>query len=146
MNLVAEGQEWLNDAGLTLYLFGNDFNWAIENVQYSAGTGVMNVGSLQTITVRAKNTGTSAWYKNSGFPVRLGTWEPQRSSDVSKNWLSNIRMSTLSEETVPPGQIGTFTGTVFMPSIGNKYERMNLVAEGFKWLPDKGLTFYLEGK
>jgi hypothetical protein len=146
MNLVAEGQEWLNDAGLTLYLFGNDFNWSIENVQYNAGTGVMNVGSSQTIAVRAKNIGTATWYKNAGFPVRLGTWEPQRSSVVSRNWLSDVRMSALSEETVAPGQTGTFMGTVFMPSVGNKYQRMNLVAEGFKWLPDKGLTFYLEGR
>ena len=147
MNLVAEGQEWLNDNGVTLYLFGNDYKWSVESVQYSSGTGVMNVNSTQNITVKAKNTGQSTWRNNGDFPVRLGTWEPQRQSQVAQNWLTNnTRMSNLVESSVAPGQTGTFTGTVTMPSKGYKYERMNLVAEGLKWLNDNGLTFYLEGR
>lgn len=146
LNIVAEGQEWLNDAGLTLFLFGNEPKWAIESIQYSAGTGVMNVNSTQTITVKAKNTGQTTWSNSGSFPIKLGTWEPQRQSQLAQSWLSSTRMSNLTETSVSPGQTGTFTGTVTMSSRGYKYERMNLVAEGLKWLNDAGLTFYLEGR
>lgn len=146
INMVAEGQAWFNDAGLTLYLFGTDFAWNVQSISYSSGTGVMAPNSTQTITVQARNTGTSTWYKNGGYPVRLGTWQPQRMSSVAENWLSPTRMANLTEETVSPNQIGTFTAQVKMPGTGVYYERMNIVAEGLKWFNDPGLTFYLEGR
>ncbi len=146
LNLVAEGITWMNDPGLTLYLYGNSYKWSLQNVQYSSGTGVMNVNSQQTITVKALNTGTATWTNSSSFPVKLGTWQPQRQSIIGSNWPSNTRMSTLVESSVSPGQVGTFTAQIQMPSTGLKYERMNLVAEGLMWLNDQGLTFYLEGR
>lgn len=146
LNLVAEGQTWLNDPGLTLYLFGNDYTWSIQSIEYSSGTGLMVPNTVQTITVKAKNTGTATWQKSGNYPVRLGTWVPQRVSNVTENWMSSTRMAELSENSVAPGQVGTFTAQVRMPSTGLYYERMNLVAEGFKWLNDPGLTFYLEGR
>ena len=146
MNLVAEGQTWMNNTGLTLYLFGNNYSWTIDNISYSSGTGVMQVGTTQTITVKAKNTGTATWSKTSGPPVRLGTWLPDRKSSVGQGWISDTRAVTMNESSVAPGATATFSLQVKMPSTGIKYERMNLVAEGFRWFNDAGLTFYLEGK
>jgi hypothetical protein len=146
LNIVAEGVAWFNDPGLTLWLYGSDFNYEINSISYSAGTGVMTPGSTQTITVRAKNTGQATWHNNTDFPVKLGTWEPERQSNVADSWLSNTRMSNLLEPSVTSGQIGTFIGQVRMPSTGANYQKMNLVAEGLKWMDYKGLTFYLEGR
>lgn len=146
LNLVAEGQAWFNDPGLTLYLYGNDYSWKVESVNYGNGTGVMAPGSTQTITVKARNTGTATWKNNGTFPVKLGTWQPQRQSQVSSAWSSPTRMSTLSESSVAPGAVGTFTATITMPSTGLFYEQMNLVAEGSQWFNNPGLTFYLQGK
>lgn len=147
LNLVAENDQWMNWPGFRPTLVGTSaYSWSLEGVSYSNGTGLMNPGTSQNITVSAKNTGTATWYKNSGPVIKLATWQPDRQSKVGQGWLSPTRVVALSTDSVAPGQTAQFQFSVNMPGSGPYYERLNLVAEGKKWFNDQNLTLYLEGK
>lgn len=147
LNLVAEGQSWFNDAGLTLYLHGRTYAW--HPVWTSLSTGNPNIGRNETfdITIRAHNDGEMTWTKGGSFPARLGTSNPlNRGSGFyySPSWLSDIRPTGLVESSVPPGGDGTFTFTARTPSTpGPRYEYFNLVAEGVAWFSDPGFYIYI---
>src|SRR3990167_2279965 len=129
LNLVAENCLWLPWPGLspTIIVTG-PYNWQFVYTTYGNGTGYMEPGTTQLITVRARNTGNVTWSKSGGVPVRLGTWPPSRASPVASNWLNSIRATDMNENTVAPGQIAGFQFYVRVPSSGTFYERMNLVA------------------
>jgi subtilisin family serine protease len=120
------------------------YQWALEDISHSSSTAVMDAGQTQTITIKARNTGTATWQQSGDFPVRLGTWPPQRGSAVAHgSWLSSVRPAQLQEASVEPGDIGTFVFTVRGPFGGDFFERVNLVAEGQAWFNDPGALFYL---
>jgi hypothetical protein len=148
MNIVAENSEWAAWPGFSPTVTVSDgYNWQVQNVVYASGTGLMDQGQSQLITIIAKNTGTLTWSKTTGPPIRLATWEPDRKSNVkSAGWISDTRVVAMNETTVEPGQTAGFQFYVTMPSGGINYQRLNLVAEGQKWFNDTGLTLYLEGK
>ena len=147
MNLVLENCQWMQWPGLspTITVTG-PYHWQTVDVTYGNGTGYMDPGTSQLITVRARNTGSATWNKSGGTPIRLGTWPPGRASPVASNWLSSIRATDMNENTVAPGEIAGFQFYVNMPASGAFYERLNLVAEGQAWFNDPGLTLYLQGK
>ena len=146
LNIVAENCTWLPWAGLspTITVTGAR-SWQIVDTIYGSGTGYMEPGSTQLITVKARNTGNSTWSKFGSAPVRLGTWQPGRTSAVANGWLSPTRID-MNDETVAPGGIANFQFYVRVPSSGIFYERFNLVQEGQAWFNDPGLTLYLQGK
>ena len=147
MNIVADNSEWSAWPGFSPSVVVNNGNsWKIDNVIYEKGTGLMDPGSTQLITVIAKNTGTTTWSKTSGPKIRMGTWEPGRESAVSQNWLSKTRATDMNETTVAPGQNAGFQFYVKMPNSGTYYEKLNLVADGQEWFNNQGLTLYLQGK
>ena len=147
MNIVADNSEWSAWPGFSPSVVVNNGNsWKIDNVIYEKGTGLMDPGSTQLITVIAKNTGTTTWSKTSGPKIRMGTWEPGRESAVSQNWLSKTRATDMNETTVAPGQNAGFQFYVKMPNSGTCYEKLNLVADGQEWFNNQGLTLYLQGK
>ncbi len=146
LNLVAEGQNWFNDPGLTLYLHGRPYAW--QPVWSSLSTGNPNIGRNQTfdVTFKAKNTGEMAWYNSGNFPVRVGTSNPMNrgSGLYYTNWLSDTRPAKLIEPVVPPGSEGTFTFTARTPSTpGARNEYFNLVAEGVTWFTDPSFYVYV---
>jgi hypothetical protein len=147
LNLVVENQQWMPWPGFSPTIVGTGpYSWQPVDVIYEKGTGLMEPNSTQLITIRAKNTGSTTWDKNGPAPVRVGTWQPQRPSAVrTSDWMSDVRVVNMNENTVAPGQIAGFQFRVHMPSSGNYYERLNLVAEGQTWLNDPGLTLYLHG-
>ncbi len=146
LNLVAENYTWFSWPGLrpTINITGAH-QWQIDEVIYGNGTGNMDPGSTQLITVKARNTGSATWQKGGDSPVRLGTWPPQRNSAVAQGWLSSTRIE-MNEASVAPGQVAGFQFYVRMPTSGNHYERLNLVSEGIRWFNDPGLTLYLHGR
>jgi len=148
MNLVAENAAWMSWPGLspTINVSSSPYQWQVDDVIYGNGTGVMDPGSTQLITVKARNTGNVTWSKSSGPPVRLATWSPGRISSVGNNWLSTTRVVDMNESSVAPGQVAGFQFYVKMPSGGNYYEKLNLVAEGQSWFNDPGLTLFLHGR
>lgn len=145
-NLVVENSEWMKWPGFspTVVVTGA-YHWKIEDLIYEKGTGVMEPGTRQLVTLKARNTGNTTWNKLGPNPVRLGTWQPDRPSQVVSNWLSPTRVTDMNETTVAPGQVAGFQFYVRTPVTGNFYERFNLVAENNTWLNDPGLTLYLRG-
>ena len=147
MNLVVENYTWMSWPGLSPpIVVTNGYQWQIDSVIYGNGTGVMDPGTSQLITVKARNTGNVTWNKSGGNPVRLGTWEPGRASAVGNGWLSSTRPADMNESSVAPGAVAGFQFNVRVPSGGNFYEQLNLVAEGLTWFNNPGLTLYLHGK
>lgn len=147
INLVAENLTWAASPGLRpTIIVPTAYEWQIQNVLYEKGTGEMDPGTKQLITVIAKNIGSATWHKSGGTPIRLGTWTPTRPSAVSATWPSAVRAADMNEDTVAPGQTAGFQFYVTLPASGLFYERLNLVAEGQRWFNDAGLTLYLRGK
>ena len=145
-NLVAENAVWMDWPGFSPTFQVNDgYSWKVQNVIYGNGTGLMEPGTSQLITLIAQNTGNKTWSKTSGPAINLGTWEPDRKSQVGQGWLSQTRAVTMNEDSVAPGQTAGFQFNVRMPATGTFYERLNLVAEGQTWFNDAGLTLYLSG-
>lgn len=147
MNLVAENSEWAGWPGFspTVKVVGA-YDWNIEDVVYGNGTGLMDPGSTQLITVKARNTGGATWSKSNGPPIRLATWTPDRVSKIGTNWLSPTRVAEMNESTVAPGETAGFQFYVTVPTSGQYYEKLNLVAEGQEWFENQNLTLYLDGK
>jgi hypothetical protein len=151
MNLVAENATWMTWPGFspTIVVTDSPYQWRVDSVSYNNGTGLMNPGSEQQITVWATNTGNITWTKNSP-PVWLATWPPDRNSPVADpsggKWPSSTRIAQFNEASVAPGGQGSFQFNVRMPGSGDFYERLNLVAEGQNWFNDAGLTLYLHGR
>lgn len=145
-NLVAENYQWFQWPGFRPTITVNSgYSWSVQNIIYERGTGVMEPGRPQLITLVAKNTGNITWSKTSGPAIRLGTWQPDRKSSVGSGWISQTRAVSMNESTVAPGQNAGFQFYVQAPTGGTFYERMNLVAEGTTWFNDPGLTLYLQG-
>jgi hypothetical protein len=149
LNLVAEGQAWFNDPGLTLYLKGGVYAWQPVWTSLSTGSTSIAKGSNFTITIRAKNTGDYTWSKSSGPKVLIGTSAPyNRGSNLyNTSWLNDTRPSELIESIVAPGQEGTFSFTANMPNTSGAFvEPFNLVAEGEAWFKSPDVTFKLTSK
>ncbi len=146
-NLVAEGLTWFNytGAGAYFYVTPPGFSWQFLGVGHSTNSVFMNPGEVQTINLKAKNTGTTTWYKDQSWPVRLGTWGPSRASVFwHGGWFNNIRPALLNESSVAPGEVGTFGFPVLARyAPGWHYERVNLVAEGLMWFNYPGAGFYI---
>jgi hypothetical protein len=153
LNLVAEGQAWFNDPGLTLYLRGGSYAWQPVSSSYSTGSDAnLNRGTTFTVTVKAKNTGEVAWSSsstaNSPWVVRLATNSPQdRGSFLyTPSWIRDTRPAVLQEATIQPGQTGTFVFSATIPAnatVGPHFEYFNLVAEGMEWFNDPGFNIYV---
>jgi hypothetical protein len=147
LNLVAENYTFAQWPGFRpTIVVPRAYEWQLQNVIYENGTGVMNPGEQQLVTVIAKNTGSATWSKTSGPQIRLATWQPDRISSVGTGWISQTRVGLMNETSVAPGQNAGFQFYVRMPRSGVFYERLNLVAEGQSWFNDSGLTLYLEGR
>lgn len=148
---VVEGLTWLNDIGLSLPAKVNTaYTWSFASEQaYTDNTMTTPVdttnlspGQRFYFVVAAKNTGTATWYKDSKYPLRLGTYNPQ--DHISKlydsSWLSQNRSSGLSETSVAPGQIGHFGAYYDAPAQTGTYnDFFRPVADGATWLNDLGL-------
>lgn len=97
------------------------------------------------MTLAAVNNGSKPWLRNGPNPIKLGTTEPNdRPSDLCdpSSWLDCSRPALLTQDTVQPGETGTFGFWITAPqAVGYYKERFNLVAEGLTWLNDPGLYF-----
>jgi hypothetical protein len=141
--LVAEGVTELKNI-FTVQTQAPTFEWQHVSTTYSSGTSLMNPGQTQTITITAKNAGTATWHNNGDYPLRIGTWPAGRGSAFYHNsWLSPLRMATMQQATVAPGQNATFVFTVQAPAaIGEYGEPINLVAENRHAADDIGASIY----
>lgn len=91
-------------------------------------------GEKAYLRVKARNSGTSFW--NSSF-TRLATIKPRdrESSFRDGSWVSKNRAARLIENSVAPGEVGTFEFTITAPNKPREYiETFSLVAEGKAWM------------
>lgn len=105
----------------------------------------LSAGQTAWLQVSVTNTGTSTWQKAGANPVRLGTWGGQDRHSryyTPGSWLSANRPASLSENSVAPGESGTFEFPITVPAGGGSFnEQFNLVKEGVAWLPATSLAF-----
>ena len=60
----------------------------------------------------------------------------------SSSWINDIRLTSLIETTVSPGQEGTFSVKLKAPQkTGSFYEEFNIVAEGQAWYESAPIVF-----
>src|SRR5688500_9502571 len=85
----------------------------------------LNQGQTGTFTVFFANTGSTSWVRGTSTQVDLAacledkvTCNAQDASEAPFNsgWLSATRYATTTQTTVAPGQIGTFTYNVMVPT------------------------------
>ncbi|NTU69699.1 hypothetical protein HGB13_02655 [bacterium] len=91
-------------------------------------------GTEKSITLSFKNTGTATWLKAN---TNLGTSSPyDRISALATNtWLNGSRPAALTQNTVAPGETGTFTFNIRTTVNGVYNESFSPVVEGEAWLP-----------
>jgi hypothetical protein len=154
-DLVAESQAWFPDIGLKFdgSVIPPTYSWQpVDQYAYTdetktvgKSTGNLTPGDRFYVGVKIRNTGNVAWTKDGPNPVHLGTVRNIDRSSVyyDSSWLGTNRPAKLVEDTVAPGQIGTFEfwmNTKNAP--GTHIEYFAPVAEGITWMNDAGLNFY----
>lgn len=146
-NVVAEGVTWMNDMGL-YYQFDVQpakYTWQSESQNaYTDASKQTSVNLLSSVageriymSVKARNTGNTTWIRGN---VNLATSGPNdRISKVrDSTWLSGNRVASLQEQTIPPGELGTFEYWTNPQQIGSYREYFNLVAENKGWMTNIG--------
>ena len=144
-SLVAEGAAWFNDPGMYFDItVDGGYSWSIVSQSYSTGSVNIPHSSTATLTLVAKNTGNTTWYNSGNYPMRLATYNPEYriSPFQGSDWISPVRVATMSQASVAPGANATFTFTVNTPAQTGLYrEYYSLVAEGAGWLNDTGMYY-----
>lgn len=94
-------------------------------------------GQEKEITVKFKNTGNVVWNKKGLNAVHLGATNPRdRLSQLyyKDGWENKYRPAYLNEDTVAPGEIGSFTFKVRPTTRGIYGEGFQLVLEYIGWV------------
>lgn len=153
-SLVVDGVTWMNDWGL-YFGYGvapRSYNWQpVSQAAYTdssktaqKGTTVdLIAGDRVYLTFKAKNTGNVPWHKGE---VNVTPSNPlnRRSTFKDWTWMSDNRTTTLVENVVNPGEIGTFEFWAHSSSSGNFREYFSLVADGWMHMIDYGLNFNIQ--
>jgi len=106
-----------------------------------ADTMVMAPNQTIYLRIKARNIGSSTWNQGGSNPVHLATTSPKnRSSNFcDTSWLYCHRPSVLKEDSVSPGNVGTFEFSITAGQYENTQEYFSLVSEGKEWFNDFGL-------
>lgn len=99
-------------------------------------------GGKAFVRLKLINTGNQAWDRSF---LKLGTDRKRDSSSqiYDTSWLAANRPTQLIENSVSPGNVGTFEFAITGPRAGTFMGYFNLVAEGRTWLNDLGLAYGL---
>ncbi len=148
-NLLTEGSAWMPDTGLSYYCQVSPPTYSWQAIAQGANRDLTKLkpGDQATITLTAKNTGNTTWYRSSSNPVRVGTTHPRdrRSSFANGTWIGPNRPVGIpvGTDSVAPGATATFTWTITAPaSPGVYHENFSLLAEGITWMNDPGVNYY----
>ncbi len=158
-NLVSDGKIWFSDPGMywTMTIVKPVYSWTpIQQLAYtdSSMTTPINTTNLSTthqyyLVIKAKNTGNVTWQKGvTKSQVNVGTSHPldRHSGFCDASWLNANcnRPATATENSVAPGQTGTFGFLATTPSLPGTYnEYFSLVMDGVTWLNDPGMYWTL---
>jgi len=122
------------------------FGWTPQSliIMNAAKTEQVDRNNLQpgeryVVVITARNTNSATWYRNGANPTFLATSSPtSRNSNLCNgDWDACNRPARLTEETVIPGDIGTFEFAFNAPMQAGRYsERFKPVAEMLSWFND----------
>jgi hypothetical protein len=129
--------------------FAPEYGFSVVSQQYANNTADVIAGNTTQLTLIARNTGLSTWYRDGPNATHMGTANPyDRSSPFyHSSWLGYNRPAAMLEASVAPGQLGSFNFTVKAPVNPGVYlEYFNLVAEGRAWFVPVNMNFYFNVK
>lgn len=127
------------------------FDWSINTQEiYSdsarsipARFDMLSPNSTYFLRITAKNTGSRIWSNTGAGPVLLATNSPTNRTSVlcDSSWINCQRPALLQENTVNPGELGTFLFTIKTPSSYSSFtESYRAVSEGVAWFTDIGMV------
>jgi len=159
-SLLTEGVAWFNDPALNFYTktVVPVYTWQLAG-QYAFNDQTLTIpkslvnlepGERVYMGVQALNTGNTTWTRDGANPVHIGISNPydRYSPYFDSTWIGQNRPGRLKEQSVSPGQIGTFEFWMTAPysKSGVILEYLNLVVEGRTWMNNIGLNFYTSVK
>lgn len=109
-----------------------------ETKTVNSSTTSMNPGQRVYLVVEALNTGNQTWYKDGQNPLRIGTsnGRDRVSLFCDDTWINCSRPALIEEDSVNPGQVGTFEFWIRAPQnagiVRNEY--FSLVVESKEWI------------
>lgn len=121
-----------------------DFHAAwVDQSQYPT----LGAGDTTSYTIRYRNTGQAAWRRATADQANLGVVGDSTAFaelGIAVGWLSPNRVTTTVEETVAPGEVGTFTFALRAPAQPGAYRiPLRVVVDGVAWLEDYGVFLVL---
>ncbi len=159
---VVEGITWMEDYGVFWDIAVNgektenktDLSYDSQNGYHAAFESQepqekfsLAPGEIKLMTVKFKNTGSNTWSNSGANPVHLGTDSnrDRHSLFFKHTWLSANRACNLKENSIYPGQSGTFEFYIQAPSTPGKYtEYFTPVAENLTWIGQNGVFWIIE--
>ena len=97
-------------------------------------------GERATVSVVLRNTGATAWRKDTPQEARLGVpGNDPKFAFLGDNWPAPQRVAAQTEDLVPPGGTGTFTFSVTGELPGQYVLPLRPLVEGAAWMDDLGL-------
>jgi len=152
-NPLREGVAWLNSVGMSYPIKTGGYSWqwagqalytdSSKSTAIDSNSQLLNRNARYYAVVRAKNNGSSVWDK-SDFRLGSSNQSGRSSAIYDSAWLSYGRPVGLTEDSVAPGQTGTFEFWITTPGPNqNTKEYFNLLREGVAWLNDVGMHFVI---
>lgn len=155
---VVEGEYWLNDIGMHIPISTPTLSWQYggqglytdssktNSIDYSKP---LEPNKRYYVQLKAINNGEITWQKNSSNEIILGTSRDfnRYSAFCDSTWLNCSRPAKIIEDTVAPGQTGTFEFWLKTPSDNvnqiSLSEYFQPLIEDKLWLNDLGMHFPL---
>lgn len=161
---VIEGVSWLEDYGIFWEIniqspdntagtphnpeeeYQTDGIYRSELIYQESPVLSLKQGETKSLTIQIKNTGTATWHNTGLSPIRLGTSEPwdRSSTFYNSSWISQNRLSTISENDVNPSEIASYKITLKVPDStvpGYYEEKFQSVAENVTWFMDYNIVY-----
>ncbi|MFH1533572.1 MAG: N-acetylmuramoyl-L-alanine amidase [Nitrospirota bacterium] len=138
--VVVNGSKKLDDAiTVPIYVQQSDFKYEFITANYP--DKAMDKGEVFAGWVKLKNTGNVTWNKSGENTVMLGT-DHERDRDSDFDATTPARIGYLTDESVAPGETGTFELKLTAPQEPGYYkEYFTPVVEGVTWMADTGMYF-----
>ncbi|HET7302149.1 MAG TPA: NBR1-Ig-like domain-containing protein [Candidatus Saccharimonadales bacterium] len=153
-NLVVEGAAWMPATGLYFpgsiqpyrYTWEPVDQYAYSDATKTHGTNTVNKmpGDRVYVGIKAKNTGNVTWSKSGANTIQLGTagGYDRNSAFYDSSWINSHRPAELVEDSVAPGQVGTFEFWMKASNNPGSYlEYFSPYIVGVGWLNNPGLNF-----
>jgi hypothetical protein len=105
---------------------------------------VLEPGASATFSIKYKNTGSQPWLADGKKFVSVYTYGPYARKSVFydlTSWLNETQPALIGQAKVAPGEVGTFTFTLYAPLKEGRYkESFRVAAEDTAWITGASFT------